>query len=85
MAKSSRICIWNLPLKLSEEQLKEITRKFGQATDCRILKKMDVSRGFGFVGFAKEEDAEKMIQEMNGKYFQGRKLELSFSDLKPSQ
>lgn len=82
MGKSSRICIRNLPLNLTDEQLRDLAKKFGQATDCRILRKNNQSRGFGYIGFGREESAERMIKEMNGRFFQGRKLELVFSDLK---
>ena len=59
------VYVKNLPLELTEEQLKEIFSKAGEVTSVKIKKQYDaehtegVSRGFGFVNFKNDESLNK--------------------------
>ncbi|XP_062167433.1 small RNA-binding protein 11, chloroplastic-like isoform X2 [Alnus glutinosa] len=44
----------------------------------------DRSKGFGFVTFASEDEAEKAIAEMNGKALNGRVIFVDYAKLKTS-
>ena len=72
-----KLYVGNLSYDLSSDQLKELFSKYGDVVDAVVITdkfKRDRSKGFGFVEFAKDEDAQKAMEEMNGKEVDGRAL-----------
>lgn len=65
--------VGNLPWATKAEELAEAFSRFGEVLDSRIItdKQTGRSRGFGFVE-VKDEDADEMIEAMNGVEFGGR-------------
>ena len=70
------IYVGNLLFDVSENDLREAFEPFGQVTEVRLImdKFSGKSKGFGFIEMPTKEEAEKAIEEMNGKEFQGRAL-----------
>lgn len=67
--------VGNLPWATTSEDLTSYFSEYGQVVSSRIIKERETnrSRGFGFVEVA-DEDAPKMISELDGKEFNGRPL-----------
>lgn len=75
MAK--RLYVGNLPYNIDDSQLNQIFSKFGPIVSATvILDRMNNNRskGFGFVEFEKDEDAQKAMKELNGTEIEGRKI-----------
>jgi RNA recognition motif-containing protein len=70
------IYVGNLESKVTDEELRQAFEGFGQITEARIImdKFSGESRGFGFIEMPSKEEAEKAIEEMNGKDLKGRAL-----------
>ena len=68
------IYMGNLPMSLSENDLRETFQAFGEVATASIIKDKfsGDSRGFGFVEMPKREEAEKAISMLNGKDLKGR-------------
>ncbi|MEK6840795.1 MAG: RNA-binding protein [Nanoarchaeota archaeon] len=71
---SKRIYVGNLPWSVTFEKLKELFSSFGEIEEALVIadKYTGRSRGFGFVTFKKNSDADKAIGEMNEKEIEGR-------------
>ena len=71
-----RIYVGNLPWSITKIRLEELFSSFGEIEDALVIsdKYTGRSRGFGFVTFSKEGDADKAIREMNEKELEGRNL-----------
>ena len=69
----------NLPHKTTEDELRQAFAEFGQVTEVRLImdKFSGESKGFGFVEMPSKAEAEKAIEEMNGKEFMGRVLNVN--------
>lgn len=81
-----RIYVGNLPFKYRGKDLREIFSEFGEVEYATvILDKFNRrrSKGFGFVTFVNESDAEKAIKEMDGKELDGRNL--TVNEAKPRE
>ncbi|MDW7673883.1 MAG: RNA-binding protein, partial [Bacillota bacterium] len=67
--------VGNLPWRTTVEELSETFAAHGEVVSSRIItdKETGRSRGFGFVEVG-DNDAEAMIEAMNGTDFQGRVL-----------
>lgn len=67
--------VGNLPWATTSEELADAFRAHGEVISSRIItdKQTGRSRGFGFVEVA-DEDADKMIEAMNGTDFGNRPL-----------
>lgn len=65
--------VGNLPWGTKAEDLAEAFSRLGEVLDSRIItdRQTGRSRGFGFVE-VKDEDADEMIEAMNGAEFGGR-------------
>ena len=74
MAK--RIYVGNLPWSVTKAKIEELFSSFGEIEDALVVanKYTGRSRGFGFVTFKKETDADKATKEMNEKAVEGRNL-----------
>jgi RNA recognition motif-containing protein len=74
MAK--RLYIGNLPLAMEQSELEQLVAALGEVADIRLVKDQysGRSRGFAFVEMRRDDDAQKVIQELNDKEVQGRKL-----------
>ncbi|XP_013871887.1 polyadenylate-binding protein 1-like isoform X2 [Austrofundulus limnaeus] len=73
--KFTNVYIKNFGEDLSDEKLKELFSAFGRTLSVRVMKdEKGRSRGFGFVNFAHHEDAQKAVEEMNGKEFNGKMI-----------
>lgn len=74
MAK--RIYVGNLPYSTNEAELKDIFSEFGEVATTKVITDRDSgrSRGFGFVEMTSDSEADRAIQELNGKDMQGRPL-----------
>ena len=71
----NRLYVGNLPFGVTSDKLKEAFSKFGEVETAEVvMTKFGRSKGFGFVAFKNEADAEKARAEMNGKDFDGRTL-----------
>ncbi|XP_041867713.1 polyadenylate-binding protein 1A-like isoform X2 [Melanotaenia boesemani] len=69
----TNVYIKNFGDDMDDEKLRELFVKYGNAMSIRVM--MDdngKSRGFGFVSFERHEDAQKAVDEMNGKEFNGK-------------
>ena len=73
------IYVGNLSHQTTEDELREAFEAFGQVGSANIIKDRysGESRGFGFVEMPSKEEAEKAIEEMNGKEMGGRALNVS--------
>jgi len=67
--------VGNIPWGTTEDGLREAFAQHGEVLGCRIIteKATGRSRGYGFVE-VNEEEAEKMIESMNGVELDGRRL-----------
>ena len=73
------IYVGNLVFDVSEEDLKEAFEPFGEITEVRLImdKYSGKSKGFAFIEMPSKEEAEKAIEEMNGKEFKGRAMNVN--------
>ncbi|MFQ5777729.1 MAG: RNA recognition motif domain-containing protein [Terriglobia bacterium] len=72
-----KLYVGNMPFQASEQELQEWFAEAGFTADDVVIVRdrySNLSRGFGFVEIRNDEDAERAIQTMNGKDFQGRNL-----------
>ena len=74
MAK--KLYVGGLPFSTTNDELRDAFAQAGTvATATVVIDKMSGrSRGFGFVEFENDEEAEKAIAMLNGKDFGGRSL-----------
>ncbi|XP_061122742.1 polyadenylate-binding protein 1-like [Syngnathus typhle] len=74
----TNVYVKNFGNDVDDNMLRDIFRTYGNTTSVRVM--MDEygsCRGFGFVSFARHEDAQKAVDEMNGKEFHGRTIYVS--------
>jgi RNA recognition motif-containing protein len=64
------IYVGNLPFSATEDEVRELFEAFGGVTSVTLIKDKFTGqpRGFGFV------EAQKAIQDLNGKDFMGRSM-----------
>jgi RNA recognition motif-containing protein len=76
--------VGNLPWSTSSEDLAAAFQEYGEVVSGRVITDRETgrSKGFGFVEVS-DEDAEKMIEVMNGAELGGRVL--TVSEAKPRQ
>ena len=79
------IYVGNLPPDVGTNDLREIFEKFGEVTDIRLIKDQPSgkSKRFAFVEMPSQEEAEKAIEEIDGKDLKERAL--SVSEAKPKK
>ena len=72
----NKLFVGGISWDTKEEGLKEAFSQFGEVEEAVIItdKMTGKSKGFAFVTMKNAEDAEKAIQEMNGKELDGRSL-----------
>ena len=68
------IYVGNLSLQTTEDDLRQAFEAFGKVESINIVRDRvsSESRGFGFVSMLAKDEAQKAIEEMNGKDFIGR-------------
>jgi cold-inducible RNA-binding protein len=76
-----KLYVGNLPYRVTSDELRTLFSEFGEIVDAVVItdRGSGRSKGFGFVEFAKEEDAQKAIEGMAGKELDGRKLVVNFA------
>ncbi|XP_069588376.1 polyadenylate-binding protein 1-B-like [Ranitomeya imitator] len=60
---------------MDDERLKEMFGKYGLALSVKVMTdESGKSKGFGFVSFERHEDAQKAVDDMNGKDMNGKAI-----------
>uniref|UniRef100_A0A672MBN5 Polyadenylate-binding protein n=1 Tax=Sinocyclocheilus grahami TaxID=75366 RepID=A0A672MBN5_SINGR len=71
----TNVYIKNFGEDMDDEKLREVFNKFGPALSIRVMTDdSGKSRGFGFVSFERHEDAQRAVDEMNGKELNGKQV-----------
>uniref|UniRef100_A0AAZ3Q5Q9 PABP n=1 Tax=Oncorhynchus tshawytscha TaxID=74940 RepID=A0AAZ3Q5Q9_ONCTS len=69
----TNVYIKNFGEDMDDEKLREVFSKYADAMSIRVMTDdSGKSRGFGFVSFERHEDAQKAVDEMNGKELNGK-------------
>ncbi len=78
---AARLYVGNLPYNVTEEDLQDLFSQAGDIKDVTVIKERDTqrSRGFGFVEFNNQPDAEKAIQMFDGYDMDGRRLTVNMA------
>lgn len=76
MEQKNKLFVGSLPWAVTSDKLTEVFSAYGEITEAVVIsdKFSGRSKGFGFVTFAKDEDAAKAVEAMNGKELDGRPL-----------
>lgn len=74
----AKLYVGNLSFDTTDSELEEAFSEFGEIASATIIKDRDTNRskGFGFVEFAQEADAQKAKEAMDGKEIGGRALKV---------
>ncbi|PLN77383.1 hypothetical protein BDW42DRAFT_5376 [Aspergillus taichungensis] len=72
----SKLFIGGLAWHTTDDILREGFSKYGAVEEAVVVKDRDTqrSRGFGFVRFASEQDADAAMNDMNNQEFDGRTI-----------
>uniref|UniRef100_G3NI04 Polyadenylate-binding protein n=1 Tax=Gasterosteus aculeatus aculeatus TaxID=481459 RepID=G3NI04_GASAC len=69
----TNVYVKNFGEDMDEEKLRDVFSKYGNAMSIRVMSDDGgKSRGFGFVSFERHEDAQKAVDDLNGKEFNGK-------------
>jgi RNA recognition motif-containing protein len=81
-ATNAKLYVGGIPYESTSDDMKAYFSQAGTVVSVQIiLDKMrnNMSKGFGFVEMATEEDANKAIQMFHDKEFQGRRLTVNIA------
>lgn len=75
---NKKLYVGNLSYETTEEGLSDLFSQFGELESVRIITDPGTgrSKGFGFLEFKKEADAEKAL-ELDGQELDGRQIKVS--------
>ena len=78
---SKQIYAGNLSYQMTDEDLRKAFQEFGEVKSAKIIRYPDSgkSKGFGFVEMANDDDADKAIQNLNGKEVFGRSIKVNLA------
>ncbi len=70
------IYVGNLNYRVKEHDLQHALEDYGTVDSVKIIKDRETgkSKGFGFVEMPNDEEATKVISELNGAEFEGRQI-----------
>lgn len=73
---NKKLYVGNLDYSVTQDDLRKHFSEAGEVVDAVVITHRDTgrSKGFGFVEFANEEDAQKAIELFNNKDFNGRTI-----------
>ncbi|KAL4897711.1 hypothetical protein BDV59DRAFT_168405 [Aspergillus ambiguus] len=79
---SNKLFIGNLSWHTTDESLRAAFEQFGPVHDSVVVKDRDTgrSRGFGFITFGSEEEAQKAIDGMNEAELDGRNIRVNVAN-----
>ncbi|MFA5633542.1 MAG: RNA-binding protein [Candidatus Dojkabacteria bacterium] len=74
-----KLFVGNLSWDVRDEQLKEVFSQVGTVEEAVVIidRMKNRSKGFGFVTMSTEEEAQKAMEELNGKEVDGRPINVS--------
>jgi RNA recognition motif-containing protein len=72
----TRLFVGNLSYTSTENDVRDLFQQVGSVVKCELVldKFTSKSRGFAFVEMSSQDEADKAVQEFNGKDLQGRRL-----------
>ncbi len=81
----NKLFVGGIAWATTEEGLKEFFSQVGNVIEVKIIvdRMTGKSRGFGFVTMESDEEAEKAVNELNGKELDGRALVIN--EAKPQE
>ncbi len=73
---SKTLYVGNLPYTSTVEELKDLFSEYESVEDVKVItdRYSGRSRGFGFVDFSSDEEAEKAIKDLNGHSIENREI-----------
>ncbi len=79
--KPTRLFVGNLPFQAAEIELQDHFSQAGVVTNCNLMLDRNTgrSRGFAFVEFGSEEEANKAIEMFHNQDFKGRNLTVNIA------
>jgi cold-inducible RNA-binding protein len=78
---SKRLFVGGLAWATDDTSLRQAFEAHGEVTDARVITDRETgrSRGFGFVTFATEEEAQAALDALNGAELDGRALRIDLA------
>ena len=85
MAK--KVFVGGLNWNTTDAGLRKAFALYGDISEAKVITERDTgrSRGFGFVTFARDEDAKKAISKMDGMTLENRTIKVSEAEAKRSR
>ncbi len=71
-----KLFVGGLSWQTTDSDLKKAFEPFGEIAEAKVITERDTgrSRGFGFVTFARDEDAKTAMSKMHGTSLDGRNI-----------
>ena len=81
-----KLFVGGLAWATNDDSLREAFSRFGEVTESKVVMDRETgrSRGFGFVSFASESEAEAAAEAMNGRELDGRVVRVNPAEEKPA-
>lgn len=70
------IYIGNLNYRVRESDLQQVLEEYGTVESVKLIIDRDTrrSKGFAFAEFPNEDEAKRVIEELNGAEYEGRQM-----------
>jgi len=79
--KKANIIVRNLAKNVSQNQVYDLFKQFGQIKSCKLEVFTDgTSRGFCYIQYAEEGEAKKAVESLSGKEIEGKPMEIVFHE-----
>lgn len=74
-----RIYVGNLPFSITEAEVEELFRQYGDVQEVSLVTDRQTGRprGFGFVQMSDDGEADNAIEQLNGAQMKGRPLDVN--------
>lgn len=78
---STRLYVGNLAWKTTSDSLRGAFSSFGNIVDAKVMTERESgrSRGFGFVTFSTEQEANAAVERMNEQDLDGRSIKVAIA------
>jgi RNA recognition motif-containing protein len=82
-----KLFVAGLPFNVNDRELQEMFEAYGTIGSAKVIMDRETgkSRGFGFVEFPNDSEAEAAIKALNGGSLEGRQLTVKLAEDKPNR